>query len=200
MADEYELSPDERLCHDVMDAISRSEPIRASSLDGIRVKATNETVELKGIIASEALSYVAEQLARTVPGVKAVVNHLATNEGLERHVAMALASDESTRHQRVAVRVVEGAVFLYGAVASQVEADGIVALASTAADGLKVQSRLQLLPSGEPVILLWQNSLEGRGEAAAAKPAQAPAPPAGEPGPQVTPSEVPPPAAVGGAA
>src|SRR5450756_1587123 len=121
MADEYELSPDERLCHDVMDAISRSEPIRASSLDGIRVKATNETVELKGIIASEALSYVAEQLARTVPGVKAVVNHLATNEGLERHVAMALASDESTRHQRVAVRVVEGAVFLYGAVASQVE-------------------------------------------------------------------------------
>lgn len=200
MADEYELSPDERLCHAVMDALSRSEPIRASSLESIRVKATNGKVELQGIIASEALRYVAEQLARAVPGVKAIVNHLATNEGMERRVALALASDKSTRHLRVAVRAGDGVVTLYGAVGSQGEADVVAAVAGSAANGMQIHNRLQLLPSDEPVILLWQHSLEGRGEAAAARPAAKPTLPAGEPTLAATPSEAPPAAPVGGTA
>lgn len=200
MADEYELSPNERLCHAVMDAISRSEPIRASSLGSIRVKAVDGKVDLQGIIASEALKYVAEQLACAVPGVKSIVNHLVTTAEMERRVATALASDESTRHQRIAVRVVDSVVTLYGAVDSQGEAETVAAVAARGADGMQIHNRLQILTSGEPVILMWQNSLEGRGEAAAANPPKQPAPPTSEPSPVAAPSGVPPTAQVGGTA
>lgn len=200
MADEYELSPDERLCHAVIEAISRSEPIRASSLGGIKVHATDGKVEMQGIIASEALKYVAEQLARAVPGVKSIVNHLATDAEVERRVAAALASDEATRHQRIAVRVQDNTVTLYGAVGSQGEADTVAAVAGSVTDGMQIHSRLQLLPSGEPVILMWQNSLEGRAEEAAEKPHEQPVSPVSEPTPAATPSGAPPAAQVGGTA
>ena len=200
MADEYELSPNERLRHAVMEAISRSEPIRASSLGSIRMKAADGKVELQGIIASEALRYVAEQLACAVPGVESIVNHLVTPAEMERRVALALASDESTRHQRIAVRAVDSVVTLYGAVGSQGEADMIAAVAGSASDGMQIHNRLQILPSDEPVILMWQNSLEGRGEAAAANPPKQPASPASEPSPVATPSGAPPTAQVGGTA
>ncbi len=199
MADEYDISPDERLSHAVMEAISRSEPIRASSLESIRVKANNGEVELQGIIASEALKYVAEGLARAVPGVKSLVNHLVSTPEMERRIALALASNESTRHQRIVVRVLDNVVTLYGAVNSQGEADTFVAVVARAADGMQIHSRLQVVPPDEPVILLWQNSLEGRGEVTAAKPANGEVSPDGEPS-SVGAPETPPAAPVGGTA
>lgn len=199
MADEFEISADERLCHTVMDALSRSEPIRASSLDSIIVKATDGKVDLEGIVASDPLKYVAEQLASSVPGVKALANHLTTPEELERRVGAALAANESTRHLHIAVRVVDGFVALYGAVESQAEASGAETVAAAAVGGLKVHSRLQLLTPGEHVILLWQDSLEGRNEVPV-KADEATAGTADEHPAATSPTEAPPAATVGGTA
>ena len=199
MADEFEISADERLCHAVTDALSRSEPIRASSLDSIIVKATNGKVDLEGIVASDPLRYVAEQLASSVPGVKALANHLTTPEQVERRVGTALAADAYTRHLHIAVRAGEGAVTLYGAVESEAEASGAETVAATAAGSLKVHSRLQILTPGEHVILLWQDSLEGRNEVPV-KADEATAGTADEHLAATSPTEAPPAATVGGTA
>lgn len=199
MTEDFELSPNAILSRAVQEAISRSEPIRAIAMDSIKVESRNGVVVLKGIIPSDALRYVAERLARAVTGVKDVVNQLSTSEGMERRIALALATNEATRHQRIAVRVVEGVATLYGAVHAKEEADMLLSVAGTACDGLQLQSRLQLLPTDEPVILTWQNSIEGRA-AATAKPEAQSGPTDSESASESAPSETPPAAAVGGMA
>jgi osmotically-inducible protein OsmY len=199
MTREEELSRDEELSRAVKDAISRSEPIRATAMDGLKVEASDGSVVLRGVIASEPQRYVAEQLASKVSGVKAVVNQLATSEQLESKIALALASDETTRHLRVTVRVVSGVARLYGAVASLKENELATAVARRAAGGIDTQSHLHVVPPGQPVTLLWQCSMEGRQQAASAKPTPSESEPHDDDSRTASP-EAPPAAMLGGTA
>lgn len=153
---------DEMLARSVRDALWRSEPIRALDLDSLQVEARDGIVVLRGIVASEAHSFAAVQLARGVPGVKEVVNQLRTDEDLERRIAVALASDPAARRHRTAVNVVGGVAYLYGVVPTEEEAEAIRKVAANVAGLVGVESRLQVVPPGTRVVLAWQGSVEGR--------------------------------------
>lgn len=153
---------DEMLARSVRDALWRSEPIRALDLDSLQVEARDGIVVIRGIVASEAHSFAAVQLARGVPGVKEVVNQLRTDEDLERRIAVALASDPAARRHRTAVNVVGGVAYLYGVVPTEEEAEAIRKVAANVAGLVGVESRLQVVPPGTRVVLAWQGSVEGR--------------------------------------
>ncbi len=153
---------DMKLARAVTEALWRSEPIRAMDLDRIQVLARGGVVVLRGIVASQAHSFVAAQLARRVPGVKDVVNELVTDEQLERRVALSLAATERTRDLRLAVNAERGVVTLYGAASNLLDAELARSIAVAVPGVVGVESRIRVLPPGEPVVLAWQNSLEGR--------------------------------------
>ncbi|MHB0868752.1 MAG: BON domain-containing protein [Chloroflexota bacterium] len=153
---------DEKLSLSVVNALWRSEPLRALDLDSVQVVASGGTVVLRGLVASDAHRYAAEQLARGVPGVAAVIDELVTDIDLERRVAMALASENATRKQRIAVRVAGGVASLYGAVPAAEAAERARAVALSVPGLVGVESKLQVVPPGVPAILAWQQSVEGR--------------------------------------
>lgn len=153
---------DERLTHAVKSALWRSEPIRALDLDTIHVVARGGTVVLRGLVASDAHKHAAAQLARGVPGVADVVNELVTDVELERHVALALASDRTTRGQRISVKVAGGVASLYGAVPAPAVAEQARRVALGVPGLIGVESHLRVVPPGDTVILAWQHSVEGR--------------------------------------
>lgn len=200
MANQSQHSSSEELRQAVRDAISRSEPLRATGLDHMRIEVAEARVTLRGLVASDAHSYLAEQLARAVHGVQDVQNDLLTYEQLEHEIAVALVSSESTRHLRIAVRVLGQNVGLYGAVPSQGDSEKVISVAGLAAHGFTVQNHLRIVPPGKDVVLLWQNSLEGRREEAAGRPPKPVEVAASEPAPEGAPAVTPPPAAVGGTA
>lgn len=146
----------------VREALSRSEPIRAMDMDTLSVEAEGGVVTLRGHVRSAAHAYAAEQIAARVPGVARVINNLVPDEQLERLVAVALAADERTRGHRVAVRVLGGVASLYGAVPSAEDAELVASTVANAGPVRQVVSRLHQVAPGEPVILAWQSSLEGR--------------------------------------
>ena len=153
---------DEMLARSVRAALWRYEPIRALDLDSLQVEARDGIVVLRGIVASEAHSFAAAQLARGVPGVKEVVNQLTTDEALERRIAVALASNPAVRRHRTAVNVVGGVAYLYGVVPTEEDAEAIRRVAADVAGIVGVESRLRVVPPGTPVVLAWQASVEGR--------------------------------------
>lgn len=158
----HESSGDEGLELAVRDAISRSEPLRAVGLEALEVEASAGRVVLRGNVANMAHKYVAEKLARSVRGVKEVDNRLITAEEMESDISSALAADPATRHLRIAVRVVGKAAALFGAVATEDELKRAGEVAASAVPGFVVENRIHLLPAGEPALLLWQQSVEGR--------------------------------------
>jgi len=119
-------------------------------------------VVLKGLLASEAHRQLAARLARGVPGVVEVIDEMVTDQDLERRVAVALASDEGTRHYRIVVRVSAGVARLHGVVPSAEIAEKARTIALTVPGLVDVDSRLRTVPAGTPVLLTWQNSVEGR--------------------------------------
>ena len=153
---------DERLARAVKDAMWRSEPIRATDLGRLQVEAHAGVVKLRGLVASEAHRIEAAQLARRVPGVKDVVNELVTDEGLKARVAVALASDETTRSHRIAVNVLRGVAGIYGAVPDEATAEAAREVALRVPGVAAVENRLKVVPAGSRVILAWQESVEGR--------------------------------------
>ncbi len=154
---------EERLSRSVIDALSRSEPLRARDLGSLRVVSRGSRVVLQGLVASEAHEYAAIRIAQGVPGVGEVVDELVTDQDLERRVGVALASDDGTRHFHVVVRVSQGTATLYGAVPSQDAAAKVQAVALAAATQLSgAVSKLHVVAPGTPVVLAWQNSIEGR--------------------------------------
>ena len=161
-ANSHSSSADETLCLAVKDAISRSEPIRASSRDSIEVEATDGKIVLSGLVGSDSQRYLAESLAAAVPGVRAVENLLIAREDLERTIAYALGSSETTRHLRIMVRATGRVPTLYGVVKSQAESTSVEEVARGAIHGLEVRNSLRILPPNEHVIILEQHSLEGR--------------------------------------
>lgn len=152
----------DRLRLAVVDAISRSEPIRAIGLDTIQVEVKHRTAILSGRVPTVSLSFVAGRLAASVGGIEGVENHLAIDEEIEGKIALALAANEATMHLRISIRVSDNCATLYGAVDDETVAATATSVATTAADGLEVRSNLRVVPPGSHAILLWQNSLEGR--------------------------------------
>ena len=151
-----------RLARSVMEMLQRSEPLRAVALHRISVEASDSSVLLRGIVPSEAHRRQAVAMASAVPGVSRVVDELVTDRQLEGRVAVALASDPSTRPLRIAVRVLGGVARLYGAVPSEEMAEMACSVARRVGELTGVESRLKIVPPGTPAVLAWQNSLEGR--------------------------------------
>lgn len=156
------VTGDERLRLAVKDAISRSEPIRAWALDTIEVEVKGSCAILRGLVASQAQKYLAAERARSVFGIDMVQNDLVTYEEIERRIGVALAANEETRHLRISVKVTAGVANLYGAVASNAQRETAGQVAAAASGGLEVRNSLNVVPSGEDVQLLWQQSVEGR--------------------------------------
>ncbi len=153
---------EDKLARSVMDALWRWEPIRARDLGTVQVIVQGSTAVLRGIVASDAHKYAASRLAEAVSGIGQVVNELVTDEELERHIAVALASDEVVRHLRIAVRAAMGTARLYGVVPTLEIADRARAVALTVPGLAGIESKLQVVRPGTPVILAWQQSVEGR--------------------------------------
>jgi osmotically-inducible protein OsmY len=162
MSNSKEEPVNERLAEEVRRALWRSTPLRALNLDQLEIEARGHTVSLGGVVASPSLKYVAERVARSVPGVREVVNLLITDEQLEREIASALSSTPELRRRRITVNATGGVAVLYGAVASEEEAEKYRSLALTIPGVVGVESRLHVLPAGKSIVLTWQKSLEGR--------------------------------------
>jgi osmotically-inducible protein OsmY len=150
------------LINAVRRALWRSVAIRALNLDQLEIEAHGDTVELRGIIASPSLRYVAEQVTRSVRGVQNVVNLLITDEELERDIARALSSEPELRKRRISVNVTTGVASLYGAVFSEEEAEAYRDIAISVPGVVGVESKLHILRLDQPIVLSWQRSLEGR--------------------------------------
>lgn len=155
-------SHDEALRLAVVEAISRSEPIRAAALDSIGVTASHGTVVLTGHVPTAAHQYVAGHLASSVHGVEKVDNRLEIDEEVEGRIAVALSEAEATKQLRISVHVSEGAAVLFGAVEDDATASLVLSVAKQAAGTLEVRNSLRIVPPGSHALLLWQNSLEGR--------------------------------------
>jgi osmotically-inducible protein OsmY len=158
------------LINAVRSALWRSVPIRALNLDQLEIEARGDTVILRGIIASPALRYLAENAARSVRGVEKVVNLLITDEELEGKIALALSSIPTLRKFRIAVNVTGGVASLYGAVPSEAEAEACRDLALEVPGVVGVESKLYILRLDQPTVLSWQRSMEGRPVRAASEP------------------------------
>lgn len=113
--------PSERLTQDlateVEGALWSYDPLRTSIVD-LAVTVEGGRVRLAGIVRGIGQKSMAERLAGRVPGVTEVTSELLTDTDLESAVALALASDESTRltTDRVTIKSILGAVYLGGTV------------------------------------------------------------------------------------
>lgn len=104
---------------------------------GIQVVADQGVVTLTGSIDTELSRQAAEDLARTVPGVREVRNHLTLigqqsyarrDEDLEREVREQIASDPTIDDpERFHVRAQFGRVFVIGTAESLEERESVVA-------------------------------------------------------------------------
>lgn len=162
MSESTSGAKNDRLARSVMEELQRSEPLRAVALQRLRVDASDGSLVLRGIVPSDAHRQQAIAIAASVPGVSRVVDELVTDRQLEGRVAVALASDPSTRPLRIVVRVLGGIARLYGAVPSEEMAEMACSVARRVEELTGVESRLKVVPPGTPAVLAWQNSLEGR--------------------------------------
>ncbi|MFQ6059476.1 MAG: BON domain-containing protein [Anaerolineae bacterium] len=110
---------DRELCTAVEEALRRYDPLRHSG-SPITVISHDGTVELTGVVPSQAIKLVAADLARRVPGVREVRNHLISDTEIEIQAAQALAQDDRTRlaSNPILVRSMLGVLYLRGTVAS----------------------------------------------------------------------------------
>jgi osmotically-inducible protein OsmY len=111
------VDKDNRLAAAVREALRSYEPLRLSR-SIIEIGSRDGVIELSGIVRSAAMKPIAEQIARSVPGVKAVSNHLHTDAEIEAEAARALAEDPRTRltTDRIVLRSTLGTCYLSGRV------------------------------------------------------------------------------------
>jgi osmotically-inducible protein OsmY len=111
--------PSEHLVQNLATAVEgtlwRYDPIRQTN-SILAVSALDGVVTLSGHVRSEVMRSVAGHLARTVPGVREVLNRIVTDTALEGHVAVALATDPEVGllTDQVAVKSLLGEVYLGG--------------------------------------------------------------------------------------
>lgn len=111
---------DSQLQAAILEALWKCDPIRQSQ-PRLDVEVRDGVVELRGNIRSRTMKETAAELARRIPGVREVINHLVSDTDLEILVAAALAHDPRTRLTtgQVFVKAYLGTVHLHGRVASE---------------------------------------------------------------------------------
>ena len=104
----------------VEDALMSYPPLRESRCP-IEVSVRDGVVELRGVVRTIPMKSLAEQIARSVPGVKDVLNNLITDTEIEWAVARQLSRDGRTQPWSAAVRVccIRGCVKLKGDVPAE---------------------------------------------------------------------------------
>jgi osmotically-inducible protein OsmY len=117
-------TPDERIAAAVHAALVNDREVEGTP---ITVAVRDGVVRLRGSARSYARA-AAERVAASIPGVRAVHNHLQVidpwqpdDAALEHMARQALASDPEVPHDRIAVAVAAGIVTLTGAVADTAE-------------------------------------------------------------------------------
>jgi hypothetical protein len=90
---------------EVTNAILALDALRAAPAE-VNVSVTNGQVALTGIVPSRMTAAEVERVARTVPGVASVSNHLLDDGSLTLLVAHALATDPRTRSIPPGYRVI----------------------------------------------------------------------------------------------
>ena len=106
--------------HELAEAVERAlwdEPILRGGHSAIEVEVAQGAVTLRGHVLSVTAKAQACEIARHVPGVRKISDHLVADEQLEIDVAQALARDPRTRSDNIRVYVHQGAVDLHGPVA-----------------------------------------------------------------------------------
>lgn len=107
--------PQSSLKQSVEEALQAYSALRTSRAE-ISVSTDDGVVTLSGYAPSTSIKSMAGVLARSVDGVRQVVNELLADPELERAVALALASDERTHSWPIRVRAELGYVQLQGKV------------------------------------------------------------------------------------
>jgi len=107
---------DEAILDDILRSLWDEETIRMIDFYDISVDVEKGQVCLSGHVSKELNNFLIEKIARSVPGVIAVHNHLATDHDLSVQVAHALATDDRTRAFALQVYCCHGWVELEGPV------------------------------------------------------------------------------------
>ncbi|HMQ29648.1 MAG TPA: BON domain-containing protein [Chloroflexaceae bacterium] len=110
-----EYRDDSLVRRDVERALRDDDLVRRLDLSTIDVAVRGGTVVLRGHARAATSPARAELAARGVPGVRAVVNRIITDDELHFAVVGALGRDERTRAQPLRVYVERGGVVLHGA-------------------------------------------------------------------------------------
>ncbi|HVP20840.1 MAG TPA: BON domain-containing protein [Anaerolineaceae bacterium] len=113
---EQRKRPDDLILDDIWRAVLNEETIRAIDINDISIDVEYGQVFLNGHVLNDNSDQRIEALARSVPGVMNVHNHLVTDHDLRIQVAQALGEDERTRHFMLPVNCCHGWVELGGMV------------------------------------------------------------------------------------
>jgi hypothetical protein len=111
--------PDESILEDIWMAFQNVDTIRLYDLQSISLTVEQGQVLLSGHIAKEFHYRNMEEIARSVNGVKAVHNHLTTDQSLILQVAQSLAEDKRIRLMILPVHCDHGWIALGGEVPSR---------------------------------------------------------------------------------
>jgi hypothetical protein len=107
---------DEEVLADVCNRVWQDDTTRASERSALMVEVHQQEVFLLGHVTSQAYRRHVDELVRTVPGVRAIHNHLVADPELVAEVAQALAADPCTRLAVLGVGAFHGWIHLSGEV------------------------------------------------------------------------------------
>ena len=110
---------DELILDDIWRSILNEETIRSIDIYDISINVEDGQVFLSGHVLKDCNDQRIEALARSIPGVMDVHNHLVTDHNLRIQVAQALGKDERTRPFIIPVNCCHGWVELGGIVPNQ---------------------------------------------------------------------------------
>jgi hypothetical protein len=108
--------PDETILGDIWQSLWKMETIRSIDIHDISVDVENGQVCLSGHVSRGSNQQQIEEIARTIPGVIAVHNHLVTDRDLSLQVAQVLGEDERTCNLNLTIYSCHGWVELGGIV------------------------------------------------------------------------------------
>ncbi len=116
-----EVVSDDELRERVYYRLNHTYPPFRELLLPIAVEVQDGVVTLNGWVRTPAMKHMATRLAREIPGVKEVHNHLIVDDELERAVALALEQEPSLEDDFPGIHVdsLAGVITLWGYVSSE---------------------------------------------------------------------------------
>jgi osmotically-inducible protein OsmY/sporulation protein YlmC with PRC-barrel domain len=130
-------------------------------LSDVRVRVDQGTVHLSGTTRNIPGKALADQIVRTVPGVRSVDNALDADTAIRARVEAAMAADPRTALVPIEVICRSGVVTLLGDVPSVEVKDAAEQIARRAAGGKNVISELEVCPVEDksvPIRPVWQQA------------------------------------------